>query len=152
MIYLLQRLISSIFRTLESTKSELWSALLKWRLAPKYVIDYQKYQESLHWKVMEYCLKFLSKDKYMHIHLIYCHTKLTLSQIYTYFYMSAVYIFWKQCGKRRNCLKIFENIYQLWTCSLQTKIMYPTFSPLSTMFSEGFLLKVLQTLDLSVKG
>ena len=57
---------------------------------------------------------------------------LTLSQVIPGFYMSAVQVFWKHCGKRRNCSKraislflsvfwrVFCHFYQTWNYILQT--------------------------------
>ena len=61
--------------------------------------------------------------------------ELTLSQTSPGFYVSAVLVFWKHCGKRRNCsylaispfptvfstlLENFRHFYQIQNCRLQT--------------------------------
>ena len=51
---------------------------------------------------------------------------LTLSHTSPGFYMSAVQVFWKQCGERKNCScflpiwRTFCHLHQIWNCRLQT--------------------------------
>ena len=61
------------------------------------------------------------------------HTSLTLSQTSPVFYCSAVQVFWKHCGKRRNCSfpqcflpiwRTFYHSYQIQNCYLQTILVW----------------------------
>ena len=68
-----------------------------------------------------------------------CGKELTLFQTSPGFYVSAVQVYWKQCGKRRNCLQwaisAFPSVFyllwttvchfcQIWNCHLQTLLVW----------------------------